>query len=63
MTFILHIDLGNDAMQTGLDVANALRGVADKLTDDDLAEADAYDRSGNIRDTNGNKVGNWKVGR
>lgn len=52
--FKLHIKLGNDAMSTKDDVANALRELADKLdrTGDD---------SGNIRDYNGNTVGKWEI--
>lgn len=59
MKFSLEIELGNAAMQTGDDVAEALRKVAQKL-------ADAYDgtnlpdwESGTIKDANGNAVGIW----
>lgn len=52
--FKLHIKLGNDAMSTKDDIANALRELADKLdrTSDD---------SGRIRDYNGNTVGEWEI--
>ena len=51
--FTLDIDLGNDAMQTADDVAEALRRVAKRL------EADRDLSSGLIRDLNGNTVGVW----
>lgn len=51
--FTLTIKLGNDAMQTRRDIADALRAVVDKL------ESGALD--GKIFDTNGNKVGSWEV--
>lgn len=50
--FTLTIDLGNDAMCSTGDIAEALRNVADRL------ELYAED-SGIIRDENGNKVGTW----
>ena len=59
MKFSLDIELGNAAMQTGDDVAEALRKVAQKL-------ADTYDGTtlpnwefGTIKDANGNAVGVW----
>lgn len=48
-TFGLHIDLGNEAMQTGDDVADALEQVARKLR--------RGAESGAIMDRNGNRVG------
>lgn len=62
MRFMLAITLGNDAMQTGEDVADALRAVAAQLeqhgtiTEDDAVQV-------GIRDLNGNSVGTWKVER
>ncbi len=55
MIFILTIELGNDAMQTGYDVAEALRVVANKIQDHDASE----DYGNRIGDMNGNKVGEW----
>ena len=59
MTFRLKIELGNDAMQNGHDIATALRTV--------IAQLDLYGDvtaiSSNIRDLNGNTVGDWKVSR
>ena len=52
----LKIKLGNDAMQTPEDIADALRRTADRITDSVLNGA-----TFNIRDTNGNTVGQWKV--
>ena len=50
--FKLEIEMGNDAMQSGFDVAQALKlEVIPRLTDGYLA--------GVIFDINGNKVGGW----
>jgi hypothetical protein len=51
-SFNLTIDGGNDAMQTGDDVAAALRTIADKIA--------AGDWTGGVRDENGNTVGDWR---
>ena len=58
-TFTLKIKLGNDAMQTGLDLADAINEVTDRLQDvmGDIAPGE----SGTIRDVNGNTVGKWEV--
>lgn len=56
LNFTLRIDLGNDAMQTPTDVANALRVLADRL--DGGVWGDGTSES--IRDENGNTVGDWK---
>lgn len=53
-TFTLTIELGNDAMQTGADVARALREVADR------AEWSLVGHMA-IMDDNGNRVGSWFV--
>lgn len=50
--FALEINLGNDAMSTPQDVAEAIRRVADRV--DGLG-----DLSGGIRDLNGNTVGRY----
>lgn len=51
--FTLRITLGNDAMQTPEDVGEVLRAVANRLDY-------VMDRSnGEIRDYNGNVVGEW----
>lgn len=51
--FTLTIELGNDAMQTGADIADALRRVA--------ARQEEWERGtdGAIRDENGNTVGRY----
>jgi hypothetical protein len=59
MTFTLKINLGNDAMQTPEDVAEALRNAAVKVAMQG-GNFDAGDGAG-IRDENGNTVGSWKV--
>jgi len=50
--FILGIDTGNEAMQTPLDVAIALKAVARRL-------ARGY-TDGTIQDSNGNTVGSFR---
>jgi hypothetical protein len=50
--FRLHIELGNDAMQSGPDVARALREVADTIEQE-------FEARGNISDLNGNIVGHY----
>jgi hypothetical protein len=53
--FQLQIKLGNEAMQTASDVADALRRVAERL---DERGFDAP--TGIVRDINGNLVGAWE---
>jgi hypothetical protein len=63
-TFQLTIELGNDAMRTGSDIAGALGQVATRLTHDEFTGADLgpdAEASGRIRDENGNTVGTWSV--
>ena len=58
--FILTLDLGNDAMRFWADISRALRQVADSVdggSEEDVLSGD----SNSIRDTNGNRVGNWKT--
>jgi hypothetical protein len=50
--FTLRIELGNDAMQSGPDVADVLRQVADRIEND-------LEARGKIRDLNGNTVGEY----
>jgi hypothetical protein len=52
-TFILKINLGNEAMQSNLDIAQALRSVADNV------ELGA--NMGKIHDINGNRVGRYDL--
>jgi len=54
-TFTLKITLGNEAMQTGSDIARALRDIADDIEDQDQMSG----TGGNIMDDNGNSVGKW----
>jgi len=51
ISFVLRIDLGNDAMTTTTDVAEALSGVQRRLR--------RGEKKGFIRDLNGNTVGKW----
>ena len=60
MRFTLEIELGNDAMQTGQDVAGALRKEAQRLAE--FCKKDLRPGAeGLIRDVNGNTVGKWQV--
>lgn len=54
--FTLNIKLGNDAMQTPEDIAEALRKVANALDDGFLSTSNH-----GILDVNGNTVGEWKL--
>ena len=54
--FKLTIKLGNAAMQSNEDVADALRETSAKL------EANPRATRGTIRDRNGNTVGEWTFG-
>jgi hypothetical protein len=55
MQFTLKIKLGNDAMKTRFDIANALNRVA-------LNVVGAVDTA-KIYDANGNAVGEWKLSK
>jgi hypothetical protein len=63
MKFTLTIILGNDAMQSPDDVAYALGRLQAMFVDttDSFEELSVGDRSGRIRDLNGNTVGQWEV--
>jgi hypothetical protein len=56
-TFTLTIDLGNDAMQTPQDVAEALRGIAEDLDE----RVGVFPERRGVRDGNGNTVGRYFV--
>jgi hypothetical protein len=58
MRFTLSIDLGNAAMQTSGDVADALMGVISKIMESEELEPG---HATSIMDVNGNRVGQWKV--
>ena len=55
--FVMKIGLGNDAMQTPLDVADELRTLADFLA----GVVDWPEEGGTVVDRNGNSVGRWDV--
>lgn len=58
MKFKLEIELGNNAMTTPRQIREAVRtSLSDLWPDIDLVEGDEW----GIMDTNGNKVGTWKV--
>lgn len=52
--FKLMIELGNDGMQSGPDVAQALRDIADRIEN-------GLEARGAIIDANGNTVGQWEA--
>lgn len=54
--FELKITLGNDAMKYRRHIGEALRKVGERIEWH-------HDTEGLIRDENGNKVGEWKLGR
>lgn len=56
MLFQMEIALGNEAMQEASDVATALAALSNKLHLEGW-----QDRTGSIRDANGNTVGTWWV--
>ena len=56
MEFKVRIRLGNEAMQTAEDLADALRRLAEKVE-----RADVSGDHGVIMDTNGNRVGTWDI--
>jgi len=62
--FCLRINIGNDAMTTGSDVANALRDIAEFIQGNGNMES--YTRGNGypgkyVNDINGNTVGFWDV--
>jgi hypothetical protein len=59
MRFTLEIELGNDAMQTGYNVARAMREASNHVAE--LVKKDLPGAEGRIRDVNGNTVGKWQV--
>ncbi len=54
-TFVLKIQLGNEAMQSKSHIAAALRELAFDLENLDR------ERFGIVRDENGNTVGQWEI--
>lgn len=60
MEFILKIKLGNEAMETPSDVAQALRETADKV-ERLFGRFPSCGCDGSLRDVNGNTVGEFKV--
>lgn len=59
MRFKLIIELGNDAMQTADELAEALRNAATRIeTQYNELSSGQY---GGVKDVNGNNVGEWEV--
>ena len=68
MKFTLEIELGNDLMETGSDLAAALAKTAELLRVRDTGKGyllvedwNAYDRQHIVTDQYGHEVGSWKV--
>ena len=60
--FTLKITLGNDAMQTGFNVAESLKKVSREIENYDyLLNPEMKGETGKIMDLNGNTVGSWQV--
>jgi hypothetical protein len=61
MKFVVEIELGNDAMRTGDDVADALKKIAKHVAQYDDIECGIYSDIENrkVYDVNGNKVGTY----
>lgn len=51
-TFTLTVEMGNDAMRTPVDLADAVAAVARRVA--------VGERVGDVRDLNGNTVGNYE---
>jgi hypothetical protein len=62
MKFMLEIEIGNDAMQSYDNIANALNDRALALNRMCRGgDMPAVNDCGSIRDTNGNRVGQWGI--
>ena len=64
MKFTLEIELGNEAMQSGQDVADALAKIGMPYSGVGLAQIQGCLGEGegaDIHDLNGNTVGSWEV--
>jgi hypothetical protein len=59
-TFVLKIQLGNEEMQSGIDVANALRSTAAENLNR-ISGKLAAGEYGYVIDANGNNVGSWEI--
>lgn len=55
----IEIDLGNDAMRTGADVAEVLRQLASRIEHDGKYRSRDAGNARSLRDVNGLKVGEW----
>lgn len=61
MRFVLTIDIGNEAMTTAGDIANALRKTSQLIREGGYSHTPAVGDSGPILDDNGNRCGSWHV--
>lgn len=60
-TFRLEIELGNDTMQNGHDIAGALQRAAGYVQRECELGVPAAEIAGNVRDLNGNLVGAFRT--
>lgn len=64
MKLKVEIEIGNDAMVTGDDLARAVHRVAESVAnilDDGEPIKHSLLASSNVRDDNGNRVGSWSI--
>jgi hypothetical protein len=64
MIFTLRVQIGNAAMSTFDDLGRLLSNLGSLFngyTYEDIESADVYDRSGSVKDDNGNRVGEWYI--
>ena len=61
MTFILTVELGNDAMRTHGDVANAIVASLSRAAVRSGKHDMVKHEEGTVLDVNGNSVGHWDV--
>jgi hypothetical protein len=59
--FKMEVELGNEAMQSGLDVAHALVRTAGRIDRAVGRDPLASGEQGVVMDANGNTVGSWEV--
>jgi hypothetical protein len=59
--FKLEINMGDDAMQSGADIANALRRTADRIAHIPVEKMREKDSFPPIFDANGNNCGTFKI--
>jgi hypothetical protein len=62
MKIAININMDNEAFEHNTELARILHALAEKTYGLDYHKlTDTYDRTGTLRDTNGNTVGNFKI--